>query len=160
MTKRLAMVCTLTALCGCLLATAAVGLLADDNTDQPRRLGKKVFMRVKLQSSGKVLEGIVTRDFKLIDEGAREMQDMSRASDWPRAKDDTYEHYGVEFRRLCGKLSSLAKEKNHEGVSFTYMQLTSSCITCHDHVFSSLKEAPDPTGPFQLIPNAPARRKP
>jgi hypothetical protein len=106
-----------------------------------------------------VLEGIVTRDFKLIDEGARQMQDMSQASSWPRANDGTYEHYGVEFRRLCGKLSSLAKEKNHEGVSFTYMQLTSSCITCHDHVFSSLKEALDPAGPFQLIPNARARQK-
>jgi len=160
MSKRLAIRCTLTAFCGCLLGTAAVALLADDKTDEPRLLGKRVFMRVKLKSSGKVLEGIVTRDFKLIDEGAQEMQDMSRASDWPRAQDDTYEHYSVEFRRLCGKLSTMAKEKNLEGVSFTYMQLTSSCITCHEHVFSSLKEAPDPSGPFQLIPNAPVGRKP
>jgi hypothetical protein len=160
MSKRLAIACTLTALSGCLLATVAVSLLAEDKTDQPKRLGTKVFMRAKLQSSAKVLEGIVTRDFKLIDEGARDMHAMSRASDWPRAKDDTYEHYSVEFRRLCGKLSSLAKEKNLEGVSFMYMQLTSSCITCPDHVFTSLKAAPDPSGPFQLIPNARARREP
>ena len=78
-------------------------------SDEPRLLEKQLFMRVKLRSSGKVLEGIVTRDFKLIDEGAQEMREMSEASDWPRAKDDSYEHYGVEFRRLCGKLSSLAK---------------------------------------------------
>ena len=158
MSKRLGIACTLTALFGCLIVTAAFALLADDQPGPPRQLDNKVFMRAKLQSSGKVLEGIVTRDFKLIDEGARDMQEMSRAAGWPQAKDDTYVHYGIEFRRLCGKLSSLAKEKNLEGVSFTYLQLTSSCITCHDHVFSSLKEAPDPTGPFQLIPNAPARR--
>jgi hypothetical protein len=153
MNKRPAIACTL----GCLLAAVTVSLLAEDKTDQPKRLGREVFMRVKLQSSKKVLEGIVTRDFKLIEEGARDMHDMSRASDWPRAKDDAYEHYSVEFRRLCGKLSTLAKEKNFEGASFAYMQLTASCITCHDHVFTSLKEAPDPSGPFQLIPNASVR---
>jgi len=63
------------------------------------------------------------------------MQDMSRASDWPRAKDDTYEHYGVEFRRLCGKLSSLAKEENHEGVSFT----KTSSTPLHTHINDTAK---------------------
>lgn len=159
MSKRLAIACTLTALSGCLLATA-VTILAADTTAEPKRLKGRVFMRVKLGSSEKVLEGIVTRDFKLIDDGAREMQEMSQASEWPRAQDGTYEHYAVEFRRLCGKLSSLAKEENLEGVSFTYMQLTSSCITCHDHVFGALKKAPDPDGPFQLIPNAQSPQKP
>ena len=159
MSKRTRTACAVTALLGSMIATAAVALLADDKTEQPRPLEKKVFMRVKLRSTGKVLEGIVTRDFKLIDEGAQELHDMSQASNWPRAQDDAYEHYGVEFRRLCGKLSALAKVQNLEGASFTYMQLTSSCITCHDHVFSSLKEAPDPSGPFQLIPNAPVRKE-
>lgn len=159
MSKRLAMAGTLTAILGCFIVTAVTHLAADE-TAEPRRLKGKVFMRVKLASSGKVLEGLVTRDFKLIDEGAREMEEMSQASQWPRAKDDTYEHYAVEFRRLCGKPSALAKEENLEGASFTYMQLTSSCITCHDHVFGALKKAPDPTGPFQLIPNAQSPRQP
>lgn len=159
MSKRLAMACTLTVIVGCLIVTA-VSLLAADETAEPRRLKGRVFMRVKLSSSEKVLEGIVTRDFKLIGEGAREMEEMSQASEWPRAEDDTYEHYAVEFRRLCGKLFALAKEENLEGASFAYMQLTSSCITCHDHVFGALKKAPDPTGPFQLIPNARSPRQP
>ena len=159
MTKRLANVYVITTLLGCLLATASVVLFADDETDEPARLGTNIFMRVKLRSSEKVLEGIVTRDFKLIDEGAQEMQDMSRASDWPQADDEMYEHYSIEFRRLCGKLSSLAKDENIEGVSFTYIQITSSCITCHDRVFNALKWAPDPKGPFQLIPNAQPNRK-
>ena len=159
MSKRLAMACTLIAIVGCFIVTAVSRLAADDAA-QPRRLKGRVFMRVKLASSEKVLEGIVTRDFKLIDAGAREMEEMSQASEWPRAKDDTYEHYAVEFRRLCGKLSALAKEENLEGASFTYMQLTSSCITCHDHVFGALKKAPDPTGPFQLIPNARSPQQP
>ncbi|NND96800.1 MAG: hypothetical protein HKN47_05655 [Pirellulaceae bacterium] len=155
MSKQLAISFAIIALLACTLTTTAVMLSADE----PRELKQRVYMRVKLQSSGKVLEGIVTRDFTLIDQAAQEMHEMSRASEWPRAKDDLYEHYSVEFQRLCGKLSSLAKEENLEGVSFTYMQLTSSCITCHDHVFSSLKRAPDPSGPFQLIPNARLPRK-
>ena len=104
--------CALGAFVAGILATAATGRLAEDKSDSPKRLGKVVFMRVKLRSSAKVLEGIVTRDFNLVDEGAQEMQEMSRASGWPQAKDATYEHYSLEFQRLCSKLSSLAKEKN------------------------------------------------
>ena len=160
MLKRLARACILLAVCGLLLTAVAVAPLADDPSQDPRRLGRDIFMRIKLKDTGKVLEGIVTRDFQLIEEGAQGMHEMSEAAEWPRAQDKTYEHYGIEFRRLCSKLSEMARDKNLEGVSFTYTQLTASCITCHEHVFKSLKRAPDPSGPFQLIPNAPTRRRP
>ena len=123
---------------------------------QPQRLRTQVFKRAKLTSSPRVLEGLVTRDATLIEQGAREMAEMSEASQWPRADDDRYEHYGAEFRRLCRRLSQQAKQQNYDGAGYIYSQLTASCISCHDHVRAALKVADDPNGPFQLIPTVPS----
>ncbi len=128
--------------------------------DPPRQLELRLFMRVKLTSSQRVLEGLVTRDFALVDKGATEMREMSQAAKWPRAKDDPqYEHYAAEFRRQCQKLSELAAAENLEGAAFMYSQLTASCVTCHEHVRNSLRPARDPDGPFQLIPTVPTQNE-
>ena len=120
---------------------------------EPRPLSQKVFMRVKLASSQKLLEGLVTRDFDLMHDAALEMKDMSEASEWPRADDSTYTHYNLDFQRHCRTLARLADEENLAGAAFTYQQITSACINCHDYVRTSLRPAEDPASPFQLIPN-------
>lgn len=127
---------------------------SDDEPVAPKPISRKIFMRIKLHSSAKVLEGIVTRDFDLIDPGAQDMKAMSEASNWPKADDETYTHYGAEFRRLCQKMSEMAKDKNLEGVAFAHIQISNSCISCHDYVHRSLKRTTDDSSPFQLIPNA------
>jgi len=134
---------------------ATISSFGDDEFVEPRPIPQEIFMRIKLRSSAKVLEGIVTQDFDLVDAAAKDMEAMSEASRWPKADDRRYEHYGIEFRRLCQKMSQMAEEKNLEGVVNTHFQITNSCVRCHEYVHDSLRTAPDPTGPFQLIPNAP-----
>lgn len=131
----------------------AVGLGISLSAAAPRPLTQKVFMRVKLASSQKLLEGLVTRDFDLIGHAAREMKDMSQQGQWPRAEDPVYTHYGEDFRRTCDQLIQLAEDENLEGASFAYFQVTSSCVTCHEYVRQNLRAADDPSNPFQLIPN-------
>ncbi|MCR9119155.1 MAG: hypothetical protein NXI22_19660 [bacterium] len=150
----------LVALAAICLSTGASFAFSEDDVVEPKPLSRKVFMRIKLHSSEKVLEGIVTRNFDLIDSGAKEMKAMSEASNWPKADDETYKHYGAEFRRLCQKMSAMAKDKNLEGVSFAHIQITTSCIACHDYVHSSLKRTSDQSSPFQLIPNARSKTQP
>ena len=114
------------------------------------------FMRAKLASSQAVLEGLVTEDFGLISKGARQMKKMSEAAEWPRAPDEVYDHYSEEFRRLAAKLTHLAAKENLEGASFTYMHMTSMCISCHKYVRGSLRVAEDPNGRpggVRLIPS-------
>lgn len=111
-------------------------------------------MRAKLTSSKKVLEGLLRRDYQAIAQGAREMKRISEAAEWPRARDAVYEHHSMEFRRQCNQLESLAQKMNHEGVQFTYLSMTSTCIHCHDYVRDALRVADSGRrADVQLIPS-------
>ena len=109
-------------------------------------------MKSKLVTSQKVLAGLVRKDFDAIASGARDMKRISEAAEWARSRDEVYEHYSATFRRQCNQLESLAKKENHEGVTFTYLQMTTTCIQCHDHVRDSLRIAERGRGGVQLIP--------
>ena len=136
------------------LLAGACGTMLLDAADKPSHSisETKVLMRAKLSSSQKVLEGLLAEDFTLIAQGAREMKRISEASEWPSARDAVYEHHATELRRLCIKLESLAHKTNHEGASFTYLQMTTTCINCHNHVRDALRIAKRPNGGVQLIP--------
>ena len=141
---------------GCLLviggAFGALLLSAADPVKNPLIPENEVLMRAKLSSSQKVLEGLLAEDFTLIAHGAREMKKISEAAEWPRSGDAVYEHFAAEFRRQCDKLESLANKTNREGATFTYLQMTTTCIDCHDHVRDSLRIAEHPNGGVRLIP--------
>ncbi|MGB7344200.1 MAG: hypothetical protein WBD20_08295 [Pirellulaceae bacterium] len=98
-------------------------------------------MKAKLDRSQNVLEGLLRKDFKRVAQGAREMKRISEAAEWPRARDTVYEHFSAEFRRQCNHLESLAGSENHEGATFVYLQMTTTCIHCHDYVRDSLRVA-------------------
>lgn len=114
-----------------------------------------VLMHAKLTSAQNVLAGLVRENFDQIESAAREMKRISQAAEWPRQRDSVYEHYSAEFRRQCAKLENLAKDRNHEGASFTYMQMTTICISCHDYVRDSRRIAsrPNRRRDVQLIPS-------
>ena len=113
------------------------------------------FMQAKLASSQRVLEGLVVENFELIRKGARQMKKMSEAAQWPRAPDEVYDHFSEEFRRSAAKLEHLAKARNLEGASYTYMHMTSVCISCHKYVRRSFRVADDQAAPgaVRLIPS-------
>lgn len=137
------------------LATAAiVGSLLARAADPPSAAiaETNVLMRAKLSSSQKVLEGLLAENYILIQQGAREMKRISAAAEWPRSRDTVYEHHAAEFRRLCSKLEDLARKQNHEGASFTYLQMTTGCIDCHNYVRDALRIADQEDGGVQLIP--------
>lgn len=99
------------------------------------------FMRAKLASSQKILEGLTTKKFGLIQDGAQELQKMSAAAGWQRSNDAVYLHYSREFRRLAEKLDRLAEDRNLEGASFSYMHILSTCLHCHEHARDVLRIA-------------------
>lgn len=138
------------------LVTGA-GLLS---ADEPPRVSTvdqtAVFMRAKLASSQRVVEGLVTEDFGIIEKAAREMKGMSEATQWPSAKDESYEHYRQAFRRDCDRLARSAAEQNLAEAHLTYLHLTTTCIHCHEYVrraFRISKDETNPKGPVILIPN-------
>ncbi len=100
-----------------------------------------VLMQAKLSSSKKLLEGLLRRDFDSIARAAREMKRISQATEWPRPRDEVYEHFSAEFQRQCNQLESQANELNHEGIKFTYLHMTTTCINCHEYIRDSRRMA-------------------
>lgn len=150
MRRRLILVST------CLVVGFACTLWLQANPPATRidQASEEVLMHSKLTSSQRVLEGLVAKDFELVARGAREMMRISEAAEWPRPRDAVYEHFSAQFRRQCNRLEDLAKKRNHEGVSFTYLHLTTTCIQCHDYVRDSQRIAePHPRGNVQAIPS-------
>ncbi len=110
-------------------------------------------MKSKLMTSQKVLAGLVRKDFDAIALGAREMKRISEAAEWPRARDSVYEHFGKVFRQQCGQLELLATEGNNDGVTFMYLSMTNTCVSCHDYVRDSFRIARPNEGDVRLIPS-------
>ena len=112
------------------------------------------FMRAKLTGSKKVLEGIVSENFALIEQGAGQMKLISETVRWPKAKDPVYQHHGQEFRDQCDRLSELARAKDLQGAHYAYLHLTTNCFNCHNHVRENFRvePSPDSKGPVILIP--------
>jgi hypothetical protein len=112
------------------LVVAVVGGLASHGLAQLRsRLSG--FMRPKLDHSKHVLEGIALGDFDLIAKNARAMKELSEAAEWRVTPDITYLGYSREFQRLADELVQQAKEKDIDGATLAYVQLTLNCVNCH-----------------------------
>lgn len=98
------------------------------------KAGVKRFMRAKLEASQTVLEGLVTENFDQVTAGAEKMNVMSKAAEWQVVKGPIYNQHSAEFQRASQRLIKQAKEKNLEGATLAYMQLTMNCVTCHKYV--------------------------
>jgi cytochrome c556 len=91
-------------------------------------------MKRKLTHSQKVLEGLAQNDFKAIAENADELIAISKEAEWKVLKTPTYELYSNDFRRSADELVKNAKDKNIDGASLNYVELTLTCVKCHKHV--------------------------
>ena len=121
-----------------------------------------LYMQAKLSNAERVLNGLVTRNFDDIKIGAAQMKRISEAAHWPTTVDEVYQHFSFEFRRQCDKLVQQANVEDLRAAHFTYLQMTTICIDCHDYVRPRFKVRKERGGPVRLIPTewGPARKLP
>ena len=120
-----------------------------EQKDKPNDL-----MRKKLQHSQKVLEGIALGDFKLIARQADELISVSKTAEWKALNTPKYEIYSNEFRRSAENLIKNAKDKNIDGATLAYVELTMNCVKCHKHVREvrmTRLAPPDPANARQAV---------
>lgn len=122
-----------------LVLTAALGLVVGalvtivrSQQDQDQDVEK--LMRMKLEHSQKVLEGVVTEDFELVADNARSLKALSEAAEWRVFQTPEYRQYSAEFRRTADILAQMAEAKNLDGAALNYVQLTMNCVHCHKYV--------------------------
>lgn len=106
------------------------------HADEPKPDRKKVdeLMQAKLKASQKVLEGIATDNPELIAKGAETLMRISKEAEWKILKTPKYEIFSNDFRRNAESLIQNAKDKNLDGATLAYVDLTMSCVKCHKHV--------------------------
>src|SRR6516162_11929118 len=117
------------------LALAATFLAARGQGPRPRT--RADFMRMKLEYSKLVLEGLTLENYQTIIKNAQALKKLSEAAEWevptiPNASE--YIVFTSEFQRLADELVKKAREKNMDGATLAYLRLTMNCVNCHKYV--------------------------
>jgi hypothetical protein len=99
---------------------------------QENRLKK--LMVDKLRNAQRLLEGIVLRDFRKITTSAEELIQISKTAEWHALRTPRFEMHSNEFRRAVEVVVQKARDKNLDSVALAYMEMTLSCVRCHEHV--------------------------
>jgi hypothetical protein len=116
------------------LATVVLAVLG---AEQQRSTSRAEFMRMKLDYSKKLLEGLVLENYDTISKNAKTLRRLSEAAEWevptiPNATD--YVAYTGEFEKICDDLVKKCKDKNIDGATLAYVRLTMNCVNCHKYV--------------------------
>lgn len=129
-----------------LFVALALGILvgggpAPGEANTQKQLSK--LMVDKLKNAQKLLEGIALADFNKITASAEELIQISRTAEWLVLKTPRYEVHSNEFRRAAEVVIQKARAKNIDGTALAYLELTMSCVRCHQYV----REVRDVRGP-------------
>jgi hypothetical protein len=131
-----------------LVLSLLVGVPWTGSAQRPEALDK--LMVKKLDSSKALLEGIALGNFKKISSSADQLVELSRQDAWFVFKTPRYENYSNDFRRAAETIAQKANEKNLDGVTLAYIDLTMSCVRCHKYV-REVRDARVPGNPHGAI---------
>jgi hypothetical protein len=118
------------------LAVAAGHAPSDDKAKAaktgPDKTTGSELMKKKLEHAKKLLEGLAVNDFDLIAKSSAELMLISQKAEFVAAqKTKDYEVQTNDFRRALETITKKAKEKNLDGATLGYMDMTLACVRCH-----------------------------
>ena len=102
--------------------------------DDDQAAERRDFMRIKMQSSQYILEGLTVKNFGLVNKGIKQIKDMTRSSKWVAIDDPFYRELVKDFETATERLEEAAKTNNIDATALRYYQLTTNCIDCHKHI--------------------------
>jgi hypothetical protein len=92
------------------------------------------FMRLKMQHSQQILEGLMLENFNLIERHAQEMSLLSMESQWNVLRTQKYVDQSGDFRHAIQHLIDAAREKKMDATALAFVDVTLKCIQCHRYV--------------------------
>lgn len=87
-------------------------------------------MEKKLQLSQAILAGIVKEDFARISTSADDLLKLTKHQ-WVRNETPEYRSQLKDFWIVVDGLKTAADEKNSDGTTLAYVQMTLCCVKCH-----------------------------
>jgi hypothetical protein len=91
-------------------------------------------MQRKLAHAQKVLEGLALNDFDKIGTNADDLNQCAQEAGWKVVKTARYELYSNDFVRNLEGLKKAAKNKNLDAAALAYVEVTLTCVKCHQYV--------------------------
>lgn len=105
-----------------------------DDDKLPKTVSTDKFMKVKLKYSANIIEGLALEDFKKIGDSAEALLQMSQEADWNTIKSDAYLKMSEEFRASARRLQKTVGDRNLDGATLAYFEVTLNCVRCHKYV--------------------------
>jgi hypothetical protein len=113
---------------------AMAGFFSPLTSGAPKESRLKKIMEGKLRNSQRLLEGIVTRNFAKITSSAEKLIQLSKTAEWQVLQTPRFELHSDEFRSAAEAVVRKAKDKNLDGAALSYLEMTLSCVRCHNYV--------------------------
>ncbi|QEG40567.1 hypothetical protein [Roseimaritima ulvae] len=125
----------------CMLGILAALLLAGTATadppvptDPPNKLTP--LMRMKLERSKAILEGLTLEQFDKIASNARALRLLSHESGWNVIQTEEYEAQSIDFRRSLKVIEKAAEDEDISRAALGYVSATVRCVECHRYMRS------------------------
>jgi hypothetical protein len=122
---------------------------ADDKPkpkDEPKPKKKLTVMQRKLMYAEKVLEGLAVNDFAKIDTAADGLIACVKDETWKINETEKYMAHTNDFMRRVQSLKKAAKDKNIDAAALSYVDMTLTCVRCHEYLReSNTRAVPDLT---------------
>lgn len=115
----------------CLLLAMLPGHVTRAGDVQTKEKEASVWMKQKLAASQNILAGLTMADYTTIERNARSMLAVGYLEKWVRADVPGYRKMMGDFEFANRSLVHAAREKNLDGATLGYVQLTLSCVNCH-----------------------------
>lgn len=112
------------------VAVIAFGLVGDLRVAAGEKHAAELDMKKKLEYSKNILDGLVTEDFDKILSNAKSLNRLGERK-WIENESSEYRTQNQVFWFTTGALVLAAEEKNIDGVTLSYTQMTHSCVNCH-----------------------------
>lgn len=90
-----------------------------------------IWMKMKLTASQNILAGLTESDFDKVRANAEAMSFLGYLEKWVRGTSPDYKRQISYFDFANGELIRQAREKNLDGATLAYNQLSISCVQCH-----------------------------
>lgn len=124
------------------VVTAATLLFAAGQRDDPKakitapaqNKTKESVMKKKLTYAQQLLEGLALSDFAKLKSAADQLVELRHQPGWSAMQTRDYQVYSGDFQRELEALQKSAKNKNIDAAALAYVDMTLTCIKCHQHV--------------------------
>ena len=110
--------------------------LSDQQQDeeQIRAAARQAFMRGKLASNQKIVEGLTTKNYEMIADGANAVKALVKGQHWFVLDTPEYKRFSKDMELAATQLHDAAVDKNMDAAALRYFDLTLNCLDCHRYI--------------------------